>query len=445
MAALYLLLAITLFFAFRGILGHNRLFELPTAVAMLIIMFFVPQMLATERSSVLQTFDPWILWLYMSICLIAIFLGFEWGKRIATKQAAKKENIPISQNRIVMGALVLAVIGLLASYRVTTLSSNLDGTSSWTGEITLWYLIVQAMFFAFCLAFISYLKGYRSKLLLLVAIITLVSLSFGVFTNVKRHMIAEIAIIILGGWFFIKGKQPPKALVFVGCFLGAVLLQQVGTVRNYVSSNQGNVIEAIIDGVPFQQFNYFESDDAPEISQALVDIYAVNQTGNFEGPTLLWNKMVHQYVPAFIVGQQVKDSLKIASDQAVEDNYRLDQMDREGATHTGFSDTYKSYWIFGCLVFFVIGGFMGWLYGFALQDRLWAQFYYLILLNDGMIAITESTDRFFASLPIVFVLTFLFVRPVGFGRKQFKRHTRGLPSAREMQIRRRGQRSTALR
>lgn len=418
--SLMLMTGLALYFALRGILGNNRFFEFPTVAALLYLAYFVPQALAAERNPLLQTYQPWVLWFYMSCALIMLAVGFGIGKRLARNQAAGKPPTEQPPLLIISGSVILAVVGLFAINQVSLMSeaANAMGTS-WTGEVTAWYLLMQTTFFAFALSFLGFLRGERNKILLLVAVITAYSIASMLGANVKRNLIAEVAIILGGAWFFVKYKQPPRVLLLVGCFVGMMLLHQVGAIRAYIQQDRGTAVEAIIEGVPFREFRYFTYDQSPEIQQAMVDIYAARQSGRIDGPASLWNQTVHHYVPAFLLGREVKDSLMIDSTSASEENYRLDAFEREGATRTGFSDTFKSYSVLGVFVFMIMGIFMGWLYGMAVYGRMWAQFYYVLLLNDGLMAFTESTDRFFATMPFVFATTIFFVWP----RKEGARRT----------------------
>ncbi|MEM7766168.1 MAG: hypothetical protein AAF253_01610 [Pseudomonadota bacterium] len=414
MIGLITLALVSLAIAARGIFGRKRAFEFPTALALLYIAFIIPQAMAVERTLSVQ-FETWFVWFYMALCLLMVTFGFEGGKAWAARRAQRFMPPQQLESRLIIGAIGFAFIGLFASSQVRTIAAATELGSQWTGVITLWYLLIQTTFFALALASLRFLKS-RNQIYTLVALVALAAILVMVSQNVKRHMIAEVAIIFAGAWFFMRGQQPSKPLLLVGFLLGTVLLHQVGSVRNYIDEGRGNAFQAFAEGVPFEKFEYFNADRGPEVTQAVVDISATNQTGLLEGPADLWNKLVHQYVPAFIFGREFKDSLKVEEGIASRDNYELLEFESRGATRTGFSDTYRSYSVFGCLIFLGLGVFMGALYSYALNGRLWAQFYYLVLLNDGMIAVTESTSRFMVTLPMMFVLTWIVVRPIARGR-----------------------------
>jgi hypothetical protein len=63
------------------------------------------------------------------------------------------------------------------------------------------------------------------------------------------------------------------------------------------------------------------------------------------------------------------------------------------------------------VIFLVIGWVFGRLYASSLEGNLPAQFYYLVLFSDGLLAITESTTRFVSQIPVLLLATlpiFLF-------------------------------------
>ncbi|MBL4811871.1 MAG: hypothetical protein JKX69_05800, partial [Rhodobacteraceae bacterium] len=344
--------------------------------------------------------------------------GFRMGKLQGRKRARRRPIKPVNETVLIIGTILIATIGLLAMRKVGNLTAVLDLGRQWTGVITLYYLLMQSVFFALALSVLRYYKTKKTIYLIIggVVLLAIVSIIGG---NVKRHMIAEVAIIFVGARFFLRYKQPSRGLVLAGLVMGTLVLHQVGPVRQYIADGRGNALEAVADGVLTENFAYFNMEESPELTQALVDVYAANQVGKLEGPAELWNSFVHQYIPSFLFGRTFKNSLMVDSNTATT-LLNLDRFTRLGATRTGFSDSFRGYSVFGSLFFLGLGFFLGLLYSLALSGRLWAQFYYLVLLNDGLFTLTESTVRFIVALPFIFTLTlpvFFFASLFAKGRK----------------------------
>lgn len=389
--------------ALWGLAMRSRMFAYPTALGLLYLLWVVPQAIAAERAGYGALYGTDFAWAYMTACLIAAVAGFALGKGIGLRGAARAAHPEPVEGWLVIGAAGLTGIGILAARKVAALDAALDLGSEWTGVITLHYLLIQTLFYGLAIAALRYAAtGRRAYLaILLVALAAALSIFGG---NVKRHMIAEVAIVLAGARFLVRGRQPPLLAALPALALGAVLLQQVAAVRAHVWEEGGTVIGAFASGAAFEGFSLTGLERGVEITQAVSDIRVANLTGAFEGPAETYNKLVHQYVPAFLLGRAFKEGLKIpvrAQDPAtgVTAHYS------PGATRTGFSETYRGYGVLGCLVFGLVGATMGRLYASALAGWLPAQFYYLVLLNDAMLAVTESVARTISILPFMLAVT----------------------------------------
>ncbi|KCZ47175.1 hypothetical protein, partial [Hyphomonas sp. CY54-11-8] len=178
---------------------------------------------------------------------------------------------------------------------------------------------------------------------------------------------------------------------------------KVGEIRNYVKTGQGSFIEAVLSPELYDHFDYFalQEGDSSEIGLAQYDFWYINETGRWEYGADYWNKLVHQYVPAFLVGRESKESLKIDS---LSQRLRLGTEEGAfslGSTRTGFSDTYRNFGPLGAIVFWIIGYGFGSLYSIATSGSLFGQYYYLILLADGIKSITHDTAELLRALPFI--------------------------------------------
>ena len=402
----------------NGVIDRRRLWEAPTWVGFIFVAFIVPQAIHIESSGIGDSLDAWLAWYYIAGCLVAFWWGFETTKRKALRSSTR-ESRPISDGPLVVKTTVMLALGAASLSKINEMSSAQGHGTSWTGVITLYYLIFQCIFMALSIAVTRWLATGRRAWMVIGS--TAAALAFiAIAANAKRSLTAEVFFIAGASLFFLRSWTPPRSSVLALMVFGTVLVHQVGPIRDYVKSGNGNAFQAVLEGVPFEQFAYFAPGKAPELTQGLVDIYRYRQHGRWTGPAPLWNRIVHQYVPAFLLGQEVKASLKVALPN---ENYdRLDRFDWHGATRTGFSDSFRSYSVFGVLVFAFLGWLMSILYVKACAGSHWAIFLYPLLINDSMFAITESTSRFFSGgFFVALVGVLLFWRPtVGTSKYRFR-------------------------
>jgi hypothetical protein len=174
----------------------------------------------------------------------------------------------------------------------------------------------------------------------------------------------------------------------------------------------GSLIEALSSEEFYTEFNYFklEQGEASEVGLAQFDYHYMNRTWRWEYGADYWNSMVHQYVPAFLLGREVKENLKIDS---LMQRLHLGQEEIAsslGSTRTGFADSYRSFGVLGVLVFGAIGYIFGRLYAISAAGGLAGQYYYLVLLAEGLKSITHSTAEFASALPFVIVISSVALR-----------------------------------
>lgn len=391
-----------------GIIDRKRLWEAPTWVGFIFVAFIVPQAIHIESSEIGGTLDAWLAWYYIASCLIAFWWSFEATKRKAMRSSTR-ESCPVSDGPLVVKTVVILGLGAVSLSKINEMSSAHGHGTSWTGVITFYYLIFQCIFMALSIAATRWLTTGRRIWMVIGSTAAALAL-IAIAANAKRSLTAEVFFIVGASLFFLRGWTPPRASILALMLFGTVLVHQVGPIRDYVRSGNGNAFQAVLEGVPFEEFAYLTPGKAPELTQGVVDIYRYRQHGRWTGPAPLWNRMVHQYVPAFLVGREVKASLKV--DLSKENYDRLDRFDWHGATRTGFSDTFRGYGVFGVLMFALLGWLMSMLYVSAYTGSQWALFLYPLLINDSMFAVTESTSRFFSgSFFVALVAVLLFWRP----------------------------------
>jgi hypothetical protein len=140
-----------------------------------------------------------------------------------------------------------------------------------------------------------------------------------------------------------------------------------------------------------------------ELMNAVYNIGAVNRTMSLDFGAYHWNALVFSYVPAQLVGQDLKQSLYLPLSNLAFNQYYYTPP--QGSTPTGLSDAFQSFWYFGCLEFFLIAFVMQKLWWAARDGSQMAQLLYMLLPAQAMQAITHDTHHFVG--PWVHIALFL--------------------------------------
>lgn len=405
----------------RGIIGGRTIFEFPTIYAMMGLVWVVPQGIVLE-SHPNDIYSNEQFWAYVSLCFICIFLGFYLGKRAQERQIRKTSATELRKydgKRLLFAAAGLTAVGLIANLMMRGVDTSEMG-GQWTGVITFYYLLAKVNGFGLCLAVLIFSRT-RSPIAAVIAIVAAVPIFQAAVFFIRREEIFDLIILTAGAWYLSQGRHPPRAAVVVAVFVGTVILNSAGNLRTYVNTGDGTLTSALVSVETYTNFDYFAIDqaNASEIAQAQYDFAYVNQTGEFEYGADHWNKLIHQYVPAFLLGREFKEALKIPT---LSERLRRGEEQGQfslGSTRTGFSDSYRAFGVFGASIFLLIGYGFGLLYARADWLGIEGQFFYLILLAEGLKSMTHSTAEFFSSLPftlIVSLFAFYFARARSYRR-----------------------------
>ncbi len=405
----YLLCSVQLWIAVRGLLGGRTIFAYPTLAAIMGLAWIVPQGIEIE-SSPRSFYGSEAFWLYVTACFVCIAVGFRIGSKIRGKRTAGApdwETRGFSNKRLLIAAGGLAALGQVAAFQMSSIDTSGMG-KQWTGVITMWALLGKASGFGLCLAVLVFARTRRWEALAIAAVATVPLIQAAIF-GVRREILFDLVILTVGAWYFAKQSYPPRAATIAGLFVGAVILNSVGDIRARVISGEESFIEVMTSAGIYEEFDYrsLGQGDSSEIRLAQYDFQYVNKSDRWELGAEHWNSLIHQYVPAFIFGRELKESLQISTL-----NRRLTLGEERGAfslgsTRTGFSDSYRAFGFFGVTIFLLIGSLFGTLYGNAAQGNIRSQYLYLVLTAEGLLAITHSTGAFVASLPFTLGLSFV--------------------------------------
>lgn len=375
----------------------------PALLSWIMLAWLVPQAIYLNASSQGELYNAPFVYGYATACFLFTCAGFYLAKSPPPRRR-RKPPLQFNEQRLLIATGGLVVVGIAALFMtIRTVNAQQLG-ASWTGIATAYYLLSNTAYYGIALAALMFARKPSVPLAIILGV-ALLGVMPAVMVLVKRTVLFELAVIAAGALYFVRRYSPPRPVVFTAMILGTLVLHQVGAMRNYIKAEEATVIEAIADGVLWEDFAYFEPREGHELTQATTDIYIAQQTNTYEWGAAYWNKLIHQYVPAFLLGESFKDALKIETMTGADD-IAVEGYSSKGATRTGLSDSFRAFNIFGVMVFLMIGLVMGSLYGRALQGSLIAQFLYVILLNDAIGALTDSTARFIMQIPFLAVVSF---------------------------------------
>lgn len=384
----------------------DKVFEYPYVVGMFLAVWFLPQAWAIEQDGLAGTFDPTITWNYVTMCLIFLVGGYATGRglniqRITAKQAEIASMY--SEKRMAQASMVLIAVGAVAYIMMSRMAESTKYEAGWTGIIIVYATLAQCMVFGAALTFLIYLRTKDRFALILFCIATSVFAPV-LLISVKREFIFEFGIIIMGSLFLVRKITPPRIVLLIGCVVGAFIVNNAGEIRGFVTTNDSSLVGARTSSELITSTEDSNRIKAPEVSGAVTDIAIATDIGHYYPFVTISNAMVSRYFPSFIFGREAKNSLFL---QAASEDPLRNRYFTNGATRTGFSDTFLDFWYFGVFAFFALGMFYGWTLNLALAGGLRGQYLYISMLGTGLHAITHSFAEFAAALPFLLLVIWL--------------------------------------
>ena len=387
-------------------LKPNLTFQYPLVVGMFLSVWLLPQAWAIERDGLAGAFDAGPAWTYMTLCVAFLVFGY-FGGRATSRQRmlAKRDEISAQYNekRMTHASIALLAVGVVSSLLMSQAQEKVENATMWTGVITLYALLAQCLVFAAALTFLIYLRT-RSKTALILFIIASATFSPVLLFAVKREFIFQFAMIIVCGLYLVRGLVPSRFILLSACFIGAFIVNNTGSIRSYIKTNDTSLVGALTSS------DFFDTEDreantpkAPEILGAVTDISIAADQGVYHPFRSIYNGAIWRYFPAFIFGREAKDRLTIKDDQDVLSNRYFTL----GATRTGFSDTFIDFWYLGVLGFAFLGFFFGIVFELAAAGSLRGQYMYVSMLGTGIHGITHAFQEFVCTLPFLLLVVWL--------------------------------------
>lgn len=389
-----------------GIASGDGVFEMPVLISTFIIAWLIPQGIAAETQSFGVSSADEKFWSYVLLCFLSLTAAFYFAKnprgkaRVAARVVRGDDETYDYQKLLVVTVLLLAV-GIFGQIMVERLAPEQE-TGEWTGIISAYYMLIDLRTFVICLAVLLYARTRRTSFLILALVGLAISVP-GLLSSVKRGMIFETLVASVGAYMFAKRIIPPRVAVIAFVLAGTLLLHQVGLLRQAYAEGR-SVASVISSGEFFDSFEYFELDKAHEVLQAKSDFIYVDRNDSYTLGADYWNQVSHQYVPGFLFGSDFKQSLKFPTVRELAREGEGGLYSSIGATRTGFSDSYESFWFFGALVFLLMGYVSGVLYRKARAGNLQAQFFYLTFIGPYLVAISHSTSAMVAAMPFILMV-----------------------------------------
>ncbi len=380
-----------------GMLRRGAIYEFPFLAGVVFAGFALPQFIGLSADPFLPPGALEKTVIMASLCAAMCWIGYA-----ANGRQWRVLNWEYDDHRLLMVSIGLSIAGCYFYYAFGKLPDEMLKNTQTTGLAVAYLFFARLLSYGFAIAVLLYARN-GSKAALMVALFgSVFYLERIVIAGRRAELIEFCAIIALAAWFQ-RGRSIPRLVMLVGLFLGTLLSSSTGDYRNATMSEDGPQWNSVLKIDFVGNLERLTKNGGPELTNAVYYIEAVDRTMKFDLGLFHWNALVFRYVPAQLVGTDLKNSLLFTLDAPARNEFLY--VPTTGSTLTGLTDAFQSFWYFGCLEFFFIGVIMNRLWRAASLGSMSAQLGYVLILAQALHSITHSTHNFVA--PWVHMAVFL--------------------------------------
>jgi hypothetical protein len=312
------------------------------------------------------------------------------GATLATP-TARATYWPIDDRRLLVAAVVLSLVGTYFFYAISQLPAEMTRKSMWTGLPVAYLFFARMLTYGFAIAVLLAVRT-RSRAAILLALYGGAFYFDSIVIGGRRQDLVEFCTIVLMPLWFQRNRCVPRLIMLAGLLLGTLFTNSINDYRTATMSDNGPQWGQVSDIDFVGNIEQLAENGGAELRNAVYAIGAVSRSMKLDLGAYHWNWLVFAYVPAQLVGADVKNALYLpVSEAAYEEYFYTPAM---GSTWTGLSDAFQSFWYFGCLEFFLIGWIMRRLWLAASNGSICAQLFYMLIPVQAMEAITHTTAYF---------------------------------------------------
>ncbi|NEP01924.1 MAG: hypothetical protein F6K58_25360 [Symploca sp. SIO2E9] len=390
---LYLLFAICLGLLGWGLIRLERVYQYPFFMGGVFVSFILPQAIAlfNNPGSVGQQALERVL-LMSCLCAAMCWLGYQLPPN---SSFLKKLDISIDSRKLLHGGIVFVLISYFCSFLISQLPEAVRENTQWTGIATIYLFFAGLIYPGFTIILLSTLRRPTVVKIIITACAAAIPLQTIILYG-RRESTATFILTIGLSLYFFSRLVPPRWLVLTMLLFALIAIPLVGTYRYIAKTGQWN---QLLELQPLEHLNNFvEEGEILELRNAAVLMDAAVQTGQYGYGTDYWNTLVFRFVPAQLVGSDLKNALQIKLykyDLQTLYNYSI----HTGTTPTGIADTFIQFDYLGCFVFFILAySFKNLWISAVYQNSVISQVFYISLFSPSMISLTHGTTRFLADL-----------------------------------------------
>ncbi|MGK9054458.1 hypothetical protein [Neorhizobium petrolearium] len=359
----------------------ERIYEFPFLTGVISFSFILPQVPGLAVDSFLPEAAFARTAVFMMMCLFMCWWG--WS---AKAKPLGFFRIDFDEGRLLIVAALLSIAGAYFYYELSRLPGDLTIAVQMTGIPVVYIFFSRLLSYGLAIAALCLARRFSWWACLILAFDLVFYLDRIVITG-KRAEAIELVMIFALAWWFYRGLTIPRSLIIVALFLGTLLMNSMGEYRSITKANSAPVWDEIKRIDVAGNLSKVLRDGGDEMRNAVLRINNTATSMEFDYGKFHWNRLVFSYVPAQLVGAEVKQSFMLPMPPVARDYDPI-----TGTTETGMTDAFESFWYLGAFKFFLLAYLVRRIWVTANRGEFAAQFTYVLSIIPSIHAISHQTD-----------------------------------------------------
>ncbi|WP_153020339.1 hypothetical protein [Paramesorhizobium deserti] len=380
---IWILTILCLGMLFHGLLVRGRFYQYPFIAAGIFLTFILPQLPGLANSRFIPDASLSKTLAFSSICLAMCGIGWSVGLR-----TSPLKDHAFSEYRLLKAAGFLSLVGAYFFFEFGRLPDDERLRGILTGRAVAYLFFAKLLTYGFALALICYAHR-RSLFALYIILFDSAFYLERIFIAGRRGETAEFCILIALAFWFQRRRAVPRTAVVAGLALSLIGLLGAEEYRKSTWYGETTSGWKAISNIDLQEnWERLLKEGGPEMENALIAIEHVDQSQTFDFGLHHWNSTIFSYVPAQLVGANLKRALLINL-PSIFGNHTPPT----GSTATGMADAFASFWYFGAFKFFLIAFLLGGIYNSAINGSTTSQIIYMLSVVPAILVITHFTNE----------------------------------------------------
>ncbi len=404
---------------FGGIRDRWRIYEFPFLAGAAFTCIALTQFYGLVASTNLPT-DSYEKAIFMTIiCALAL-----WGGYRVHQQPASPISMfwwRLDEHKLLFSAVLLTALGAYFFWAISRLPEEMIARTQWTGLPVAYNFFAKSLSCGFAISLLLWVKN-RSTVACVTALCGSLFYLDQIILSGRRSSAIHFCLMILIAFWFHRRKLLPRWIVIGLLLTSAFVLYSIKDYRmiairdggHYASIFRGEVVPTVqkVTDIDFVG-NLLDvlGNGASEIRATCFLISAADEANNYDYGLYHWDRTVFNLVPGQLIGQEVKNALRLGQPTDAKDLYGFELS--KSTAQTGMTDAFRSFWFFGCIKFFIIGFFMRRLYDRSMAGSFLAQILYMLLIISALHSIPHNTQIIlttFINLAVFILPTFYYCR-----------------------------------